>query len=57
MQLESYKGNTKIRLKIRDFKSSRTNNKESKGQTKDFKKRKHLSGLYSNSNNLKMAYA
>ena len=56
MQLKSYKGNIKASLEIRDFKNSKTNNIENKGQTKDFKRKRRLSGLYSNSNNLKMAY-
>ena len=56
MQPKSYKGNTKASLGIRDFKGSRTNNIGSKGQTKNFKKKRHLSGLYSNNNGLKMAH-
>ena len=56
MRLKSYKRNIKASLKIRDFKGSKTNSTESKGQTKDFKRRKYLNGLYSNSNSLKMAY-
>ena len=56
MQLKSYKGNTKVSLEIRDFKGSRTNSIGSKGRTKNFKRRRRLSGLYSNSNSLKMAY-
>ena len=55
MRLKSYKGNTKVSLGIRDFKD-KTNSIKSKGQTKDFKRRKYLSGLYSNSNSSKMAY-
>ena len=55
MQLESHKGNTKASLGIRDFKSSRTNSIGNKGRTKNLKKR-HLSGLCSNSNSLKMAH-
>ena len=56
MQLKSYKGNTKVSLEIRDFKGSKTNSIGSKGRIKDFKKRRCLSGLYSNNNGLKMAY-
>ena len=56
MQLENYKGNIKTSLKIRDFKGNKTNSIKNKGQTKDFKRRRRLSGLYSNSNGLKMAY-
>ena len=56
MQLKSYKKNTKVSLKIKDFKNSRTNSIGSKGQTKNLKKKRHLSGLYSNNNNLKIAY-
>ena len=56
MRLESHEGNIKVSLGIRDFKGSRTNNIESKGQTKDFKRKRHLSGLYSNSNSLKIAH-
>ena len=48
--------NTKANLGIRDFKSSKTNSIENKGQTKNLKKKRHLSGLYSNSNSLKIAY-
>ena len=56
MQLKSYKGNTKASLRIRDFKGSRTNSTGSRGQIKDLKRKRCLSGLYSNSNSLKMAY-
>ena len=56
MQLESYKRNTKVSLKIRDFKSSRTNSIGSKNQTKDFKRKRRLSKLRSNNNSLKMVY-
>ena len=56
MRLESYKRNIKVSLEIRDFKNSKTNSIESKGRTKDFKKKRRLSGLYSNSNSLKIAY-
>ena len=53
MQPENYKGSNYKRPKIRDFK-----NKEprSKSQTKDFKRKRHLSRLYSNSNSLKIAH-
>ena len=53
MQLESYKGNNYKRPKIRDFKDKKLG---SKGQTKNFKRRRRLSGLYSNNNSLKMAH-
>ena len=53
MQLESYKGNNYKRPGIKDFKDKEFKNK---GQTKDFKRRRYLSGLYSNSNGLKMVY-
>ena len=56
MRLKSYKKNTKTSLGIRDFKSSKTNNIGSKSQTKNFKRKRYLSGLYSNSNGLKIAY-
>ena len=56
MRLESYKKNTKANLGIKDFKSSKTNNIGSKSRSKDFKKKRHLSGLYSNSNSLKITY-
>ena len=56
MWLKSYKKNTKASLKIRDFKGSRTNSIGSKGWTKDFKRKKCLSGLYSNSNSLKIVH-
>ena len=48
--------NTKANLGIRDFKSSKTNSIGNKGQTKNFKRRRHLSKLYSNSNSLKIVY-
>ena len=53
MQPESYKGNNYGRPGIKDFKDKEPG---SKGQTKDFKRRRYLSGLYSNSNSLKMVY-
>ena len=53
MQPESYKGGSYRRPKIKDFKDKELG---SKGQTKDLKKRKYLSGLYSNSNGLKIVY-
>ena len=56
MRLKSHKGNIKASLGIRDFKGSKTNSIGSKGQTKNLKKRKYLSGFYSNSNSLKMVY-
>ena len=56
MQLESYKKNTKVSLGIRDFKSNKTNSIKSKGQIKDFKRKRRLSGLYSNNNSLKIAH-
>ena len=56
MQLENYKGNTKTSLGIRDFRNSRISSIGSKGRTKNFKKRRHLSGLYNSNNSLKMAH-
>ena len=56
MQPESYKGNTKVSLKIGDFKGNKTNSIKSKGRSKNLKRKRHLSGLYSNSNSLKMAH-
>ena len=56
MQLKSYKRNTKVSLEIKDFKSSRTNSIGSKSWTKNFKKKRCLSGLYNNSNSLKIVY-
>ena len=53
MRLESYKKSNYKRLGIRDFKDKKPG---SKGQTKDFKRRRYLSGLYSNSNGLKIVY-
>ena len=53
MQLESHKGSNYKRLRIRDFKDKEPG---SKSQTKDLKRRRCLSGLYSNSNGLKMVY-
>ena len=55
MRLKSYKGNIKASLKIRDFKD-RTSSIKSKSQTKDFKRKKRLSGLYSNSNSSKIVH-
>ena len=52
-RLESHKGNNYRKPRIKGFKD---NELESKGQTKDFKRRKYLSGLYSNSNSLKIVY-
>ena len=56
MRLESYKRNIKASLGIRDFKGSKINNIGSKGQTKDLKKKKRLSGFYNNNNSLKVAH-
>ena len=53
MQLESHKGSNYKRPKIKDFKDKEP---KSKGQTKDFKRRRRLSGLYSNNNSLKIVY-
>ena len=55
MQLKGYKGNTKASLGIRNFKD-RTSSIKSKSQTKDLKRRRRLSRLYSNSNSLKTAH-
>ena len=56
MRLKSYKGNIKANLGIRDFKGSKTNSIKSKGQTKNFKRKRRLSGLHSNNNSLKIAH-
>ena len=56
MRPKSHKGNTKASLRIRDFKGSKTNSIGSKGQTKNLKKKRRLSGLYSNNNSLKIAH-
>ena len=53
MRLKSYKGSNYRRPGIRDFKDKEP---KSKSQTKDLKRRRHLSGLYSNSNGLKIVY-
>ena len=53
MQPESYKGNNYKRPGIRDFEDKEL---RSKGQTKDFKRRRCLSRLHSNSNGLKIVY-
>ena len=53
MRPESYKRNNYKRPEIKDFKDIEL---KSKGQTKDFKRRRYLNRLYSNSNSLKMAY-
>ena len=52
-QPKSYKRNNYGRPKIKDFKDKEP---RSKGQTKDFKRRRHLNRLYSNSNGLKIVY-
>ena len=54
MWLKSYKRSNYGRPRIKDFKDKKL---ENKNQTKDFKRRKHLSGLYSNNNGLKIAHA
>ena len=54
MRLKSHKGSNYGRFRIRDFKDKKP---RSKSQTKDLKKRRHLSGLYSNSNSLRIVYA
>ena len=56
MRLKSYKRNTKVSLRIRDFKGNRTNSIGNKGRTKNLKKKRCLSKLHSNSNSLKMAH-
>ena len=56
MRLKSYKRNTKASLGIKDFKNSRTNSIGSKGQTKNLKRKRHLSGFYSNNKSLNMAH-
>ena len=53
MQLKSYKRSNYKRPKIKDFEDKEP---RSKSQTKDLKKRKHLNGLYSNNNGLKIAH-
>ena len=53
MRLKSYKGSNHGRSRIKDFEDKEP---RSKSQTKDFKKRKYLSGLYSNSNSSKIIY-
>ena len=53
MRPESHKGNNYGRPRIKDFKDKES---KSKSQTKNFKKKRCLSGLHSNSNNLKMVY-
>ena len=40
-------GNNYGSRKVKDFKGKRTNSLESRGQTKDFSRRKYLSELYS----------
>ena len=53
MQPKSHKGNNYKRPGIKDFEDKES---KSKGQTKDFKRRRYLSRLYSNSNSLKTVY-
>ena len=50
---KSYKKSNYGRPGIKDFKDKEPG---SKSQTKDFKRRRCLSRLYSNNNSLKMAY-
>jgi hypothetical protein len=52
VQLESHKGSYR-RSKIKDFKD---NKPKSKGQTKDFKIGKYLSGLHNKNSGSKMVY-
>ena len=56
MRLESYKGSNYKRPKIINNSADNKTSIRSKGQTKNLKKRRRLSGLYSNSNGLKMAH-
>ena len=53
MRLESHKGSNYGRPKIKDFEDKEL---RSKGRTKDLKRRRRLSGLYSNSNSSKIIY-
>ena len=53
MRLESYKGSNYKRPRIKDFEDKKPG---SKGQTKDFKRKRCLNRLYSNSNSLKIVY-
>ena len=55
MRLKSYKRNTKASLKIKNSIDNKTSIK-SRGQTKNFKRRRRLSGLYNNNNGLKIAH-
>ena len=57
MRLKSYKESNYRRLGIiKDSKGNRISNIGSRGQTKNFSKKRRLSGLCSNSNSLKMVY-
>ena len=53
MQLKSHKGSNYGRPGIKDFEDKELRNKN---QTKDLKKKRHLSRLYSNSNGLKIVH-
>ena len=54
MRPKSYKRSNYRRPETkRGFKDKKP---KSKGQTKDLKRKRHLSGLYSNNNSLKMVY-
>ena len=53
MRLKSHKGSNYGKPRIKDFEDKKP---KSKSQTKDFKRRRCLSRLYSNNNSLKMVY-
>ena len=53
MVYKNTKGNNYKSLGIKNFKSNKTNSLESKGQTKDFSKKRYLSRLHSRINNIK----
>ena len=53
MQLESHKRSNYGRPGIKNFEDKEPG---SKSQTKDFKRRRYLSGLHSNNNSLKIVY-
>ena len=53
MQPKSYKKSNYRRPRIKDFKDKEP---KSKGQTKDFKRKRYLNRLYSNSNSSKIVY-
>ena len=51
------KGNNYKNYKIKNYKGNRTSSLRNRGQTKDFNKRRYLSGLYSRTSGIKKELA